>query len=64
MCIRDSPVGHVEPDRLEPGRVERGVDRARGDGADGAGVVVGSADRHDLLPVAVGCLEDLSLIHI
>lgn len=48
----------MEPDRLEPGKVERGVDRARGDGADGAGVVVGSADRHDLLPVAVGCLED------
>lgn len=48
----------MEPDRLEPGKVERGVDRARGDGADGAGVVVGGADRHDLLPVAVGCLED------
>ena len=43
---------------LEPGKVERGVDRARGDGAGGAGVVVGSADRHDLLPVAVGGLED------
>ena len=48
----------MEPDRLEPGKVERGVDRARGDGARGAGVVVGGADRHDLLPVAVGCLED------
>lgn len=48
----------MEPDRLEPGKVERGVDRARGDGADGAGVVVGGADRHDLLPVAVGGVED------
>ena len=52
------PVGHVESDRLEPGQVERGVDRAWGDGALGAGVVVGGADRHDLLPVAVGGLED------
>ena len=34
------------------------MDRARGDGAGGAGVVVGGADRHDLLPVAVGGLED------
>lgn len=48
----------MEPNRLEPGKVERGVDRARGDGARGVGVVVGGADRHDLLPVAVGCLED------
>lgn len=48
----------MEPDRLEPGKVERGVDRARGDGADGAGVVVGSADRHDPVAVAVGGLED------
>lgn len=32
--------------------------RARGDGAGGAGVVVGGADRHDLLAVAVGGLED------
>ena len=48
----------MEPNRLEPGQVERGVDRARGDGALGARVVVGGADRHDLLPVAVGGLED------
>ena len=48
----------MEPDRLEPGKVERGVDRARGDGARGARVVVGGADRHDLLAVAVGGLED------
>ena len=34
------------------------MDRARGDGALGAGVVVGGADRHDLLAVAVGGLED------
>ena len=34
------------------------MDRARGDGAGGAGVVVGGADRHDLLPVVVGGLED------
>ena len=52
------PVGHVEPDRLEPGQVERGVDRARGDGAGGIRVVVGGADRDHFLPVAVGCLED------
>ena len=36
----------------------RGVDRARGHGALGAGVVVGGADRHDPLAVAVGGLED------
>ena len=52
------PVGHVEADRLEPGQVERGVDRARGDGAGGARVVVGGAHGHDLLAVAVGGLED------
>ena len=52
------PVGHVEADRLELGQVERGVDRARGDGAGGIRVVVGSADRHDPVPVAVGGLED------
>ena len=34
------------------------MDRARGDGARGAGVVVGGADRHDPVAVAVGCLED------
>ena len=34
------------------------MDRARGDGARGARVVVGGADRHDLLAVAVGGLED------
>ena len=52
------PVGHVEADRLEPGQVERGVDRARGDGALGARAVVGGADRHDPVAVAVGGLED------
>ena len=52
------PVGHVEADRLELGQVERGVDRARGDGAGGARVVVGGRYRHDLLAVAVGGLED------
>ena len=34
------------------------MDRARGDGALGAGVVVGGADRHDPVAVAVGGLED------
>ena len=48
----------MEARRLEPGEVERGVDRARGDGALGAGVVVGGRNRHDLPPVAVGGLED------
>ena len=52
------PVGHAEADRLEPGQVERGVDRARGDGPLGAGVVVGGADGDHLVPVAVGGLED------
>ena len=36
------------------------MDRARGDGARGARVVVGGADRHDLLAVAVGGLEDVA----
>ena len=48
----------MKADRLELGQVERGVDRARGDGALGAGVVVGGRNRHDLLAVAVGGLED------
>ena len=48
----------MEPNRLEPGKVERGVDRARGDGAGGAGVVVGGRNRHDPVAVAVGDLED------
>ena len=48
----------MEADRLEPGKVERGVDRARGDGAGGIRVVVGGADRDHVLPVAVGGLED------
>ena len=52
------PVGHAEPSSLELCQVERGVDRARGDGAGGAGVVVGGADRHDHVAVAVGGLED------
>lgn len=34
------------------------MDRARCDGALGAGVVVGGADRHDPVAVAVGGLED------
>lgn len=34
------------------------MDRARGDGALGARVVVGGRYRHDLLAVAVGGLED------
>ena len=48
----------MEADRLEPGQVESGVDRARGDGARGARVVVGGRNRQDLLAVAVGGLED------
>lgn len=48
----------MKADRLELGQVERGMDRARGDGAFGVRVVVGGADRHDPLPVAVGGLED------
>ena len=52
------PVGHVEASGLELREVERGVDRARGDGALGARVVVGGRYRHDPVPVAVGGLED------
>ena len=52
------PVGHVEASGLELREVERGVDRARGYGAGGAGVVVVGADRDHLVPVAVGGLED------
>lgn len=48
----------MESDRLEPGQVERGVDRARGDGAGGVRVVVGGAHRHDPVAVAVGGPED------
>lgn len=48
----------MEAAGLELGQVERGVDRARGDGALGAGVVVGGRNRHDPVPVAVGGLED------
>lgn len=48
----------MEADRLEPGQVERGVDRARGDGTGGARVVVGGRYRHDPVAVAVGDLED------
>lgn len=48
----------MEAGSLELGQVERGVDRARGDGAGGLGVVVGGAHRHDLLSVAVGGIED------
>lgn len=52
------PVGHVEATGLELGQVERGVGRARCDGARGVRIVVGCADRNDPLPVAVGGLED------
>lgn len=48
----------MEAGRLELGQVERGMDRARGDGALGAGVVVGGRHRHDPVAVAVGGLED------
>lgn len=48
----------MEAGGLELGKVERGVDRARCDGALGARVVVGGADRHHPVPVAVGGLED------
>ena len=48
----------MEAGSLEPGQVERRVDRARGDGALGARVVVGGRYRHDPVPVAVGGLED------
>ena len=43
---------------LEPGQIERGVDRARGDGAGGVRVVVGGRYRHDPVPVAVGGPEN------
>ena len=52
------PVGHVEAGGLELCQVESGVGRARGDGPLGTGVVVGGADRHDPVAVAVGGLED------
>ena len=52
------PVGHAEPGGLEPGQVERGVDRARCDRARRVRVVVGGADWHDPVPVAVSGLED------
>ena len=48
----------MEAGRLEPGQVERGVDRARGDRTGGLGVVVGGRYRHDPLAVAVGGVED------
>ena len=48
----------MEAGGLKLGQVERGVDRARGDGALGVRVVVGGRHRHDPLAVAVGCLED------
>ena len=43
---------------LKLGQVERGVDRARCDGALGARIVVGGADGHDPVAVAVGGIED------
>ena len=52
------PVGHAEDGGLQFGQVDRGVDRARDDGAGGAGVVVGGRHLHDLPTVAVGDLED------
>ena len=48
----------MEADRLELGEIERGVDRTRGDGALGAGVVVGGRHRHDPVAVALGGIED------
>ena len=48
----------MEAGRLEPGQVERGVDRARCDGTGSVRIVVGGADRHHFLAVAVGRLED------
>ena len=48
----------MEARRLELGQVERGVDRARCDGALGVRVIVGGRHRHDPVPVAVGGLED------
>ena len=42
---------------LELGEVQRGVLRARGDGAGGVGVVVGRGDRLHRAAVAVGALE-------
>lgn len=48
----------MEAGSLELGQVERGVDRARGDGALGVCVVVGGRHRHDPVAVAVGGLED------
>lgn len=48
----------MEAGRLELGKVERGVHRARCDGALGAGVVVGGRYRHDPVAVAVGGIED------
>ena len=47
----------MEAGSLELGQVERGVDRAQGDGALGAGVVVGVADWHDPVAIAAGGLE-------
>ena len=48
----------MEAAGLELGQVERGVDRARCDGALGVRVVVGGRNRNYLLPIAVGGLED------
>ena len=48
----------MEARRLELGQLERGVYRARGDGAGGVRVVVGGRNRHDPVTVAVGGLED------
>lgn len=48
----------MEAGSLELGQVERGVDRARGDGAGGGRVVVGGRHRHDPVAVAVGGIED------
>ena len=48
----------MEAGGLKLGQVERGVDRARGDGARGVRVVVVGRHRHDPVPVAVGGLED------
>lgn len=52
------PIRHMESSCLKLGQVKHGVDRARGHGALGAGVVVVGRNRHDPVAVAVGGLED------
>ena len=52
------PIRHMESSCLKLGQVKHGMDRARGDGALGDGVVVVGRNRHDPVAVAVGGLED------